>query len=55
MHIHNACLPDVPDLAKLRSNKKAMRGRYPKSSKRANSGKKIAIGGSITDTTTATV
>ena len=33
----------------------ATRGRYPASSSRVNSGKKMAIGGSITDTTHATV
>ena len=48
-----ACLPCAPDFLNNRSRLKATRGRYPKSSSNVNSGKKIAIGGSITLTTQA--
>lgn len=37
------------------SRLKATRGKYPRSSSRVNKGKKMAIGGSITDTTHAKV
>lgn len=55
MHIVKLCLPWAPDLWKKWSRLKATRGRYPASSNSVNKGKKIAIGGSITDTTQATV
>ena len=55
IHIVNACLPWAHAFLKKRSRLKAIRGRYPKSSKRVNMGKKIAIGGSITDITQANV
>ena len=45
------CLPWVPHLAKNLSRLNAILGRYPESSISENRGKKIAIGGSITETT----
>ncbi|MNT30460.1 hypothetical protein D3C72_1662560 [compost metagenome] len=51
IHIVNACFPDVQHLLKYLSRLKAILGKYPKSSKNVNSGKNIAIGGNITDTT----
>ena len=53
MHIHNACLPHALHLWKHLSRLKATRGKKPKSSSRVNNGKKIAIGGSITEITHA--
>ena len=55
MHIVRACFPWQPALRKQLSRSKAMRGRKPASSKSVNSGKKMAIGGSMTATTHATV
>ena len=49
------CLPWAPQFLKALSRLKATRGRYPKSSRRVNSGKNMAIGGSITETTQAVV
>lgn len=45
------CLPQHPALQNMPSRLNATLGRYPKSSRIVNIGKKIAIGGSITDTT----
>ena len=53
MHIVSACLPQAWQQRKQRSRLKAMRGRKPQSSSSVKSGKKMAIGGSITDTTQA--
>ena len=47
----SACFPQARALQKGLSRLKAMRGRYPRSSRSVKRGKKIAIGGSITDTT----
>lgn len=47
----NACLPVVQAFLKKVSKLKAILGRTPKSSNIVNKGKKIAIGGNITDTT----
>lgn len=52
-HIVRACFPQVPAFLKGLSRLNAILGRYPESSKSVNKGKKIAIGGSITDTTHA--
>jgi hypothetical protein len=49
----SACFPQAEQRLKQRSKLNATLGKYPKSSSRVNSGKKIAIGGSITDTTQA--
>ena len=49
------CLPFAPQHEKNLSRLKAMRGRYPESSIIENKGKKIAIGGSITETTQLSV
>ena len=51
IHIVSACLPQLLQFLKGLSILKAIRGRYPESSSRVKSGKNIAIGGSITDTT----
>jgi len=51
MLIVRACLPWAPLRRKSSSRLNATRGRYPKSSRRVKSGKNIAIGGSITETT----
>ena len=51
--IVSACLPWAPARRNRKSRLKATRGRYPRSSNIVNSGKKIAIGGSITLTTHA--
>ena len=48
-----ACLPQARHFLKVRSRLNATRGRYPRSSSSVNRGKKIAMGGSITDTTHA--
>src|SRR5690554_5048352 len=49
----SACLPWAPDFFKTWSRLNATRGKYPKSSSSVNNGKKMAIGGSMTDTTHA--
>ena len=49
----NTCLPHVRALQNTWSRLNAMRGKYPMSSKQVKRGKKIAIGGSMTDTTDA--
>jgi len=49
----SACLPQARHFLKHLSRLNATRGKYPKSSKSVNKGKKIAIGGSMTDTTQA--
>ena len=51
MHIVSACLPQLCERRKQRSTLNASRGRKPTSSSSVNSGKKMAIGGSITATT----
>jgi len=51
MHIVIICLPVQQHFLKNPSMLKAIRGKYPKSSKKVNRGKNIAIGGSITETT----
>ena len=51
MHIVRACFPDVHAFLNKQSKLKAIRGKYPKSSNKVNSGKNIAIGGSITEIT----
>ena len=51
IHIVRACFPHAPHFRKQLSRLKATRGRYPKSSSNVKRGKKIAIGGSITETT----
>ena len=53
MHMVSACLPCAQAFLKKPSRLKATRGKYPRSSSRVNKGKKMAIGGSITDTTHA--
>ena len=55
IHIVIICFPFVPALLKNPSILKAKRGRKPKSSKKVNKGKNIAIGGSITETIQVTV
>ena len=55
IHIVKACFPQALHFLKKLSKLKAILGRYPKSSRRVNKGKNIAIGGSITDTTQANV
>ena len=55
MHMVRACRPCAPARWKKWSRLKATRGRYPASSSKVNRGKKMAMGGSITDTTQATV
>ena len=55
MHIVRLCRPCAPAARKSLSRLKATRGRYPASSSSVNSGKKIAIGGSITAVTHAAV
>ena len=49
------CRPQAPAARKHRSMQKATLGRYPASSSSVNRGKKMAMGGSITATTHATV
>lgn len=51
IHIVRACFPWVPHFLKVLSRLKAILGRYPESSSNENKGKKMAIGGSITDIT----
>ena len=55
MHIVKDCFPWEQAFLKNLSILNAIRGKYPKSSNRVNSGKKMAIGGSMTDTTHARV
>ena len=55
IHIVSACLPHASQRLKAPSKLNAMRGRKPASSSIVNSGKNIAIGGSITLTTHARV
>ena len=55
IQIVKACLPEPHALLKKLSRLNATLGRYPKSSKIVNKGKKIDIGGSITATTHARV
>ena len=55
IHIVNACLPQELHLLKGLSRLNAIRGKYPLSSNIENKGKKIAIGGSITDITQVVV
>lgn len=49
----NACFPQACERQNAWSKLNAIRGKYPVSSKRVKSGKNIAIGGSITETTLA--
>ena len=49
--IVRACFPQAFALLKYLSRLNAARGRYPTSSRSVNNGKKIAIGGSMTDVT----
>ena len=51
IHIVKACFPHALHFLNTLSILKAIRGKYPTSSSSVNSGKKIAIGGSITATT----
>ena len=51
MHMQSACLPQARQRWKQRSRWKATRGRNPRSSSSVKSGKKIAMGGNMTDTT----
>lgn len=53
IHMVRACLPQARAFWKAWSSTKATRGRYPKSSSRVKRGKKIAIGGSMTEITQA--
>ena len=53
--IVKACFPQVLHFLNIPSTLNAILGRYPTSSKRVNIGKNIAIGGSITDITQASV
>ena len=53
IHIVNACFPQALQHLNGLSRLYAILGRKPTSSSKVNSGKKIAIGGSITDTTQA--
>ena len=48
VHIVSACLPQAPQRRRAPSVLKAMRPTRPKSSASVNSGKKIAMGGSMT-------
>ena len=49
IHIVIICLPEQQHFLKNPSILNAILGKYPKSSKKVNKGKKIAIGGSITE------
>ena len=49
IHIVRDCLPQLPHLQKGLSRLNAILGKKPQSSKSVNSGKNIAIGGSITE------
>ena len=55
MHMVNACFPQARQDWKHLSKLKAIRGRKPASSSRVNNGKKMAMGGSMTEVTLATV
>ena len=55
IHMVSACFPHAQHFLKGLSRLYAILGRYPKSSKSVNSGKNIAIGGSITETIHAKV
>ena len=55
MHIVKACLPQALQRANPLSRLNAIRGSTPRSSNSVKSGKKIAIGGSMTATTHAVV
>ena len=55
IHIVRACFPQALHLANCLSNWKAILGKSPKSSNNVNNGKKIAIGGNMTDMTQVTV
>ena len=55
MHIVRACFPHALQHLNGLSRLNAIRGKNPKSSNSVNNGKNIAIGGSITETTQATV
>ena len=55
IHMVRDCLPCAPQHLKAWSRLNAILGRYPKSSSNVNNGKKIAIGGSITDITHVSV
>lgn len=48
IHIVNACLPELHAFLKYLSRLNAILGKKPKSSSKVNSGKNIAMGGSIT-------
>ena len=51
IHIVRACLPHALHFLNILSKLKDILGKNPKSSNNVNSGKNIAIGGNITDTT----
>ena len=55
MHMVKDCLPCAQAFLKNLSILNATLGKYPESSSKVNNGKNIAIGGSITDTTHASV
>ena len=55
MHMVSACFPEVQAFLNSESRLNAIRGKMPISSRIVNRGKNIAIGGSITATTQATV
>ena len=55
MHMVSACFPCALAFLKNLSRLKAIRGKYPESSSNVKSGKNIAIGGNITETTQARV
>ncbi len=55
MHMVRDCLPWAPARLKKLSKLKATLGRYPRSSRSVKRGKKIAMGGSMTDITQAEV
>ena len=55
IQVVSACFPCAPHLLKELSKLNAILGKYPTSSRKVKSGKNIAIGGNITDTTHANV
>ena len=55
MHMVNACFPELHAFLKYLSKLNAIRGSTPKSSSKVNIGKKIAIGGNITEIIHVTV
>ena len=55
MHIVRDCFPCAPHFLKALSRLNAILGKYPTSSIKVKSGKKMAIGGSMTETTQAKV